>query len=42
MKAEAPWLPIAHSIVFMAVRTEVTGFRMDPLGRRLFDGVDLR
>ena len=41
VKAEAPWLPIAHSIVFMAVRKEVTGFRMDPLGRRLFDGVDL-
>ena len=41
-KAEAPWLPIAHSIVFMATRKEVTGFRMDPLGRRLFDGIDLK
>ncbi len=41
-KAEAPWLPIAHSVVFMATRKEVTGFRMDPLGRRLFDGVDLK
>jgi dipeptide transport system substrate-binding protein len=42
VKAEAPWLPIAHSIVFMAIRKEVTGFRMDPLGRRLFDGIDLK
>jgi dipeptide transport system substrate-binding protein len=41
-KAEAPWVPLAHSIVFMATRREVTGFRMDPLGRQIFDGVDLR
>lgn len=39
--AEAPWVPIAHSVVFMATRKEVTGFVMDPLGRHPFDGVDL-
>lgn len=42
VKEQAPWLPIAHSVVFMAARKELTGLRMDPLGRRLFDGVDLK
>ncbi len=41
-KREAPWVPIAHSLVYMATRKEVTGFRMDLLGRHSFDGVDLR
>jgi len=41
-KTEAPWVPLAHSVVFMAARREVTGFRMDPLGRHPFEGVDLR
>jgi dipeptide transport system substrate-binding protein len=38
---ERPWVPIAHSVVFMATRKEVVGFVMDPLGRHLFKGVDL-
>jgi dipeptide transport system substrate-binding protein len=42
VKQEAPWVPIAHSIVFMATRKEVQGFRMDPLGRHPFEGVDLQ
>ena len=41
-KADAPWVPIAHSVVFMATRQEVVGFEMDPLGRHIFDNVDLR
>ncbi len=41
-KAETPWVPLAHSVVFMATRREVQGFRMDPLGRHDFSGVDLR
>jgi dipeptide transport system substrate-binding protein len=41
-KSEAPWVPIAHSIVFMATRSEVTGFEIDPLGRHIFEGVDLK
>jgi dipeptide transport system substrate-binding protein len=41
-KLEAPWVPIAHSVVFMATRAEVAGFRMDPLGRHSFLGVDLK
>jgi dipeptide transport system substrate-binding protein len=41
-KQEAPWVPLAHSVVFMATRKEVQGFRMDPLGRHPFEGVDLK
>lgn len=41
-KRESPWVPLAHSVVFMAERKEVDGFRMDPLGRQPFDGVDLK
>ena len=39
---EAPWVPLAHSLVFMATRAEVQGFKMDLLGRQAFDGVDLK
>jgi dipeptide transport system substrate-binding protein len=38
---EAPWVPLAHSVVFMATRREVQGFRIDPFGRHAFDGVTL-
>jgi dipeptide transport system substrate-binding protein len=37
----APWVPLAHSVVLMALRANVTGYRMDPLGRQPFEGVDL-
>ncbi len=40
-KREAPWFPIAHSVVMMGVRRNVTGFTIDPVGRHLFTGVDL-
>jgi dipeptide transport system substrate-binding protein len=40
--AEAPWVPIAHSVVLMATRANVTGYKMDPLGRQPFEGVDLK
>jgi dipeptide transport system substrate-binding protein len=40
-KQQAPWLPIAHSVVLMATRSNVKGFVMDPLGRQTFDGVEL-
>jgi dipeptide transport system substrate-binding protein len=40
-KREAPWGTIAHSVVFMPMRAEVTGYVMDPLGGHWFDGVDL-
>ncbi|HWT13530.1 MAG TPA: ABC transporter substrate-binding protein, partial [Allosphingosinicella sp.] len=38
---EAPWAPLAHGVVFAATRANVVGFKMDPLGRHAFDGVDL-
>ena len=41
-KREAPWATIAHSIVHMPMRKEVTGYKMDPLGSHRFDGVDLQ
>ncbi|MFD0937426.1 ABC transporter substrate-binding protein, partial [Methylobacterium trifolii] len=40
-RREAPWVPLAHTIVHMAHRRGVVGFRMDPLGRHLFEGVAL-
>ncbi len=38
---QLPWVPIAHSVVFMPMRTEVQGYVMDPLGIHQFDGVTL-
>ncbi len=40
-KEEAPWVTIAHSIVFMPVRNEVVGYKIDPFGGHVFYGVDL-
>jgi len=40
-KREAPWATIAHSIVHMPMRSNVTGYVMDPLGGHWFDGVDI-
>jgi dipeptide transport system substrate-binding protein len=41
VKREAPWVPIAHSVVFTAIRKNVQNYKMDPLGRHPFEGVDL-
>ena len=38
---EAPWVPLAHTVVHMAIRRDVVGFRMDALGRHLFEDVTL-
>lgn len=40
-KEQAPWVTIAHSVVFEPIREEVTGYRVDPLGGHVFYGVDL-
>ncbi len=40
-KEEAPWITIAHSVVFMPMRKEVKGYVMDPLGGHSFYTVDL-
>ena len=41
-KEEAPWITIAHSVVFKPVRKEVVDFRIDPFGGHVFYGVDLK
>ncbi|WP_108661564.1 ABC transporter substrate-binding protein [Acuticoccus kandeliae] len=38
---QAPWVPLAHSVVFMAKRHNVENFEMDPLDRHLFNNVVL-
>jgi dipeptide transport system substrate-binding protein len=40
-KEEAPWVTVAHSIVFKPVRNEVVDFRIDPFGGHIFYGVDI-
>ena len=40
-KEQAPWATIAHSVVFMPVRKEVTGYKVHPLGGHIFYGVDI-
>jgi dipeptide transport system substrate-binding protein len=38
---EAPWIAIAHSIVYVPMRKEVAGYKVDPLGANVFYGVDI-
>jgi len=40
-KEEAPWVTVAHSVVYMPVRKEVVDYRVDPFGIHQFYGVDL-
>lgn len=40
-KEQAPWATIAHSVVYMATRPEVTGYKVHPLGGHIFYGVDI-
>ena len=42
MHEEAPFFLIAHSVVFLPMRREVSGYRMSPLGRMRFDKVELK
>lgn len=41
-KEDAPDFKIAHSVVFEAMRKEVTGFKQSPFGSHEFNGVDLK
>ena len=41
-KREAPWVTIAHSVVYQPVRKEVVDFKIDPFGKNIFYGVDLK
>jgi ABC-type transport system substrate-binding protein len=36
---EAPWLPIAHSVVSVPMKNSVQGFHIYPTGKRVFRGV---
>ncbi|WP_245593391.1 ABC transporter substrate-binding protein [Azospirillum halopraeferens] len=38
---ELPWMPIAHSVVFTALRREVEGYVMNPFGLHVFKDVGL-
>ncbi len=40
-KEQAPWATIAHSVVFMPVRTEVDNYVVHPLGGHIFTEVGL-
>ncbi len=40
-KEEAPWITIAHSVVYMPMRNEVQGYRIDPFGGHEFYAVSL-
>ncbi|PJI53689.1 ABC transporter substrate-binding protein, partial [Methylobacterium radiotolerans] len=37
-----PWVPLAHTKVHLALRNDVRGLTMDPLGRHLFETVRFR
>ena len=41
-KEEAPWVTIAHSVVYKPVRKEVVGYKISPLGQHEFYGVDMK
>ncbi|WP_062111980.1 ABC transporter substrate-binding protein [Aureimonas sp. AU40] len=41
-KQQAPWATIANSVVYVPMRSNVTGFVQSPLGDYTFDGVDLK
>ena len=40
-KEQAPWVTIAHSVVFMPMSNDVEGYLIDPFGGHIFYGVDL-
>ena len=41
-KEQAPWVTVAHSIVYQPVRNEVVDWKIDPFGGNVFYGVDLK
>jgi dipeptide transport system substrate-binding protein len=38
---DAPWVPIAHSVVHMPMSKKVSGYKVHPLGTHIFEGVDI-
>ena len=41
-KEQAPWITVAHSVVFEPLRKEVTGYKMSPFGGHDFYPVDIK
>ena len=41
MKREAPWMPMAHSVVYQPMLKTVEGFKMSPFGTAQFYGVSI-
>jgi dipeptide transport system substrate-binding protein len=39
---QAPWVPIAHSLVTMPMSKKVVGYKVHPLGTHIFEGVDIQ
>ena len=39
---QAPWVPMAHSVVVQPMRKNVEGYKMSPFGTVQFDGVSLK
>lgn len=39
---QAPWVPIAHSLVSMPMKKTVVGYKVHPLGTHIFEGVDIQ
>jgi dipeptide transport system substrate-binding protein len=39
---EAPWFPIAHSVVYMPMSKKVSGYKVHPFGTHIFEGVDIQ
>lgn len=39
---EVPWVPIAHSKQFRAMRANVEGYTVNPFGTEIFDNLDLK
>ena len=38
---QAPWVPVAHSLVTMPMSKKVKGYKVHPLGTHIFEGVDI-
>jgi len=41
-KEQAPWVTIAHSVVYMPMAKNVVGYKIDPFGGHAFYSVDLK
>ena len=41
-KEQAPWVTIAHSVVFEPLSKKVMDYKIDPFGQHIFYGVDLK